>query len=86
MRIERVRQAEEELVEALRRLLPQLSPGAPAPSLAELMEVVATPGTSVLVARDDGGAIVGSLTLLLERHVTGLDAVVHDVVVDEAAR
>ena len=85
MRIERVRQADEQLVEALRRLLPQLSPGAPAPGLAELMEVVAAPGTSVLVARD-AGAIVGSLTLVLYRTPIAVHAVVHDVVVDEAAR
>ena len=86
MRVERVTQADEALVEALRRLLPQLSPEAPLPGLEELAEVVATPATALLVARDDGGAIVGSLALLLERHTTGLDAVVHDVVVDEAAR
>ena len=86
MRIERVRQADEELVAALARLLPQLSPDAPLPSLDDLAEVVATPATALLVARDEGGAIVGSLSLVLERHTTGLDAVVHDVVVDEAAR
>ncbi|MGZ4387810.1 MAG: GNAT family N-acetyltransferase [Gaiellaceae bacterium] len=86
MRIERVRQADEELVEALRRLLPQLSPDAPTPSLVELMEVVATPGTSVLVARDEHGAVAGSLTLVLYRTPIGLHAVVHDVVVDETTR
>lgn len=85
MRIERVRRADEQLVEALRRRLPQLSPGSRTPDLAELMEVVAASGTSVLVARD-AGAIVGSLTLVLYRTPIGVHAVVHDVVVDEAVR
>lgn len=86
MTIERVRQADEELVEAFRRLLPQLTRGRTPPGLAELMEVVAAPGTSVLVARDDGGRIVGSLTLLCQRIPSGLRAWIDDVVVDEAAR
>jgi ribosomal protein S18 acetylase RimI-like enzyme len=86
VRIERARRADEELVEALRRLLPQLSGGARPPGLAGLMEIVATPGTSVLLARDAGGGIVGTLTLVVYRHPAGVDARIEDVVVDEAAR
>jgi ribosomal protein S18 acetylase RimI-like enzyme len=86
MRVERARQADEELVEALGRLLPQLSAEARPPGLAELMEVVATPGTSLLVARDASGRIVGTLTLVVYRKPTGVDARIEDVVVDDAAR
>ena len=86
MKIEKVARADDELVEAVARLLPQLSPSLRPPGIAELMEVVATPGTSLLVARDGGGAIVGTLTLALHRHLSGLDAVIHDVVVDESVR
>ena len=86
MRIERVRQADEELVAALARLLPQLSAEARPPALAELMEIVATPGTSLLLARDDGGRIAGTLTLVVYRHPAGVDARIEDVVVDESAR
>lgn len=86
MRIERVGHADEELVEAMRRLLPQLSPGRMPSGLAELMEIVATSGTSLLVARDGSGRIVGSLTLVLYRIPSGLFARIEDVVVDEAVR
>ena len=84
MRIERVTEATEELVEALARLIPQLSSSAP-PTLDELRDLVACDRTHLLVARD-GEDIVGSLTLALYRIPTGLRGVVEDVVVDEAAR
>jgi ribosomal protein S18 acetylase RimI-like enzyme len=86
MRVERVTQADEQLVEAFARLLPQLSPGSATPGLAELMEVVADRNTTQLVARDEGGGFVGVLTLHLYRTPQGLNARVDAVVVDEAAR
>jgi ribosomal protein S18 acetylase RimI-like enzyme len=85
MNVELVTEATDELVEAFARLVPQLSPGRAGPSLSELADVVAAPGTYVLVARD-GGAIVGTLTLLLYRIPTGPRGWIHDVVVDESAR
>jgi ribosomal protein S18 acetylase RimI-like enzyme len=85
MRIERATHADDELVAAFARLLPQLSSGATTPALAELMEVVATRGTSLLVARDEG-RIVGVLTLHLYRTPSRLNARIEDVVVDEALR
>lgn len=73
-----------ELLEAFNRLIPQLSRSSPAPTEAELSEIVASPATVVLVAR--AGQIVGSLTLVLFRIPTGLRAWIEDVVVDESAR
>jgi ribosomal protein S18 acetylase RimI-like enzyme len=75
-----------ELVEAFGRLVPQLSRSSPAPTEAELGEMVASPATVLLVARSDAGDIVGSLTLVLFRIPTGMRAWVEDVVVDESAR
>jgi ribosomal protein S18 acetylase RimI-like enzyme len=86
MNVERVTQADEELVAAFARLLPQLSPNSATPGLAELMEVVADRDTTQLVARGDDGAIVGVLTLHLYRVPAGLNARIDDVVVDDAAR
>jgi ribosomal protein S18 acetylase RimI-like enzyme len=40
----------------------------------------------LLLARDDEGTIVGTLTLVLYRIPTGLRARIEDVVVDEAGR
>jgi ribosomal protein S18 acetylase RimI-like enzyme len=81
--IEIVEQPTAEVVEALARLLPQLSSATP-PDEAELAAILST-GTTMFIARVDG-VIVGSLTLVLYRIATGLKAWIEDVVVDEAAR
>jgi len=75
----------EELLRALRRLLPQLSSTAPPLELASLAELVSAPGTVLFVARR-GSEIVGSLTLALFRVPTGMRAWIEDVVVDESVR
>ncbi len=75
-----------ELVEALARLIPQLSSSSPPPGQAELVAIVGSEATLLLVARDGDGVIVGSLTLALFRLPTGIRAWIEDVVVDESAR
>ena len=77
---------DDELIEAFDRLIPQLSRSSPPPTRAELEEMVGAPGTFVLIGRDDGGPILGSLTLVVFRIPTGVRAWIEDVVVDEAAR
>ena len=74
-----------DLVDALARLIPQLSRSAPPPDAAALEAIVQSPTTQLLVARDDAGTIVGSMTLVLFRIPTGLRAWIEDVVVDEAS-
>jgi len=74
-----------EVVDAIARLLPQLSRSAPAPSAEELEEIVTSSATCLLIARNDG-VIVGSLTLVVFRIPTGVRAWIEDVVVDEASR
>ena len=86
MTVEEVAEANPEVVAAFARLVPQLSRSSPAPTAAELAEMVASPATVVLVARAGGGEIVGTLTLALFRIPTGLRAWIEDVVVDEGAR
>ncbi len=76
-----------ELLEAFRRLVPQLSGSSPVPGQAELESMLASPVTRVLVARDGpDGPIVGTLTVVIFRIPTGLRAWIEDVVVDERAR
>jgi ribosomal protein S18 acetylase RimI-like enzyme len=75
-----------ELVDAMARLVAQLSRSAPAPAEAELAEIVDAPATHLLVAHDAAGAITGTLTLALFRIPTGLRAWIEDVVVEESAR
>ncbi len=84
--IEEVGAATSEVVAAFARLVPQLSRSAPPPGQAELAEMVASPATTLLVARTPAGEIVGSLTLVGFRIPTGLRAWIEDVVVDESAR
>ena len=81
--IEIVEHPTAEVVEALARLLPQLS-SAPPPDSSELA-VIMSSGSTLFVARVDG-RIVGSLTLVMYRIPTGLKAWIEDVVVDESAR
>jgi ribosomal protein S18 acetylase RimI-like enzyme len=75
-----------ELVAAFRRLVPQLSKTAPVPGGAELAEMVRSPATILLVARDGDKGIVGTMALVLFRIPTGVRAWIEDVVVDEGSR
>jgi len=81
-------QATEDLAAAFRRLIPQLSASAAPPDLEALAEIIAAPSNTVLVAydRDNGGSIVGTLTLVMFRIPTAIRAWIEDVVVDSTAR
>jgi ribosomal protein S18 acetylase RimI-like enzyme len=75
-----------ELVAAMGRLVPQLSSSSPPVEAGDLAQVVGSPATTLFVARDGGGVIVGSLTLAVFRLPTGVRAWIEDVVVDGACR
>jgi ribosomal protein S18 acetylase RimI-like enzyme len=66
------------------RLLPQLTEARTPPTLEKLQETVST--QTLLVARNDDGRIVGTLTLVLYRVSSGLKGRIEDVIVDESAR
>ena len=83
MEIHRVIEVSVELMEALERLIPQLST-APVPTRAEVEELVASQTITMLIAREP--QIVGALTLVVFRTPTGVHAWIEDVVVDESAR
>jgi ribosomal protein S18 acetylase RimI-like enzyme len=74
------------LVDTFARLLPQLSSSSPPPGQPELVEMVTSPASVLLVAKDPSGTVIGSLTLALFRVPTGLRAWIEDVVVNESAR
>jgi ribosomal protein S18 acetylase RimI-like enzyme len=86
MRVEEAVVVDDELVDAFARLVPQLSRTAPSPGPFELEEMVASPSTALLLARDDSERIVGALTLVVFRIPTGVRAWIEDVVVDEQVR
>lgn len=85
VRVDIVGAVTDEIVEALNRLLPQLSSSAPPLTTADVAAIVSSPATVLFVARRDA-QIVGSLTLALFRLPTGTRAWIEDVVVDHAAR
>ena len=78
--------ADTELVEAYQRLIPQLSSSSPAPTADELAAIIESDSATVLVAEDEGGTILGSMTLVVFRIPTGVRAWIEDVVVDTEAR
>jgi ribosomal protein S18 acetylase RimI-like enzyme len=84
--IEEARSCTPELARAMAGLVPQLSQTAAAPTEDELATIVSSPVTRLLLARDEGGSIVGTLTLVAFRIPTGVGAWIEDVVVDERAR
>jgi ribosomal protein S18 acetylase RimI-like enzyme len=86
MRIEVVTSVTPEHVGAFARLLPQQSPGARYPTAEQLTAVVESPTNTLLVARDDQGSIVGTLTLMVLLTPGATFGFVEDVVVDEASR
>lgn len=85
-RVEEATSVDDALVDAFATLVPQLSHSAPAPGRTELEEIVRSPSTVLLVARDLSDRIVGSLTLVVFRIPTGVRAWIEDVVVDEGVR
>ena len=76
---------DQQLVEAMATLIPQLSSSSPPPTSLQLREIVDSPDSVLYLAWIDG-RIVGTLTLALYRMPTGLKAWIEDVVVDGSAR
>jgi ribosomal protein S18 acetylase RimI-like enzyme len=74
------------IVDAVTRLVPQLSSSSPPPTTTELGDIVASPATDLFIALDDDGGVVGMATLATFRTPTGLRAWIEDVVVDGAGR
>ena len=84
MKIEQVHEASAELVETIRALLPQLTEARTPPTLEQLQEVVSN--QTLLMARDEDGGILGTLTFVLYRVSSGVKGRIEDVIVDESAR
>jgi len=84
VKIEHVTDASDELVDTIRGLLPQLTEARTPPTLEQLREVVE--GQTLLVARDDDGSVLGTLTFVRYRVSSGIKGRIEDVIVDERAR
>ncbi len=86
--IEEAAAASDELVQALARLVPQLTTHSRPPDRAQLELLLRSGSSTLLVARspDAKGPILGVACLGVYRVLTGQRAVIEDVVVDESAR
>jgi len=70
---------------ALSRLLPQLNPQLPVPTMERLRAIMADPAVTLLLARDDE-QIVGTTTVIVYSTPFWIKARLDEVVVDESAR
>jgi ribosomal protein S18 acetylase RimI-like enzyme len=87
MIIERVLESSPEILGALEALIPQLTASKPAPMAAELAAMLQNNASVCLAARESpGGPIVGVGCLGLYHALTGIRAVIEDVVVDRGSR
>jgi ribosomal protein S18 acetylase RimI-like enzyme len=86
MQIDIVTQADKELYDAFQRLVPQLTNNNPPPSFDHLADLVRDSSSTLLVAREDNGKIVGALTLAIYRVPTGIRSIIEDVIVDNSVR
>lgn len=85
--IEEAVKMDQEVYEAFRLLVPQLSSSSSIPTYEQLAEIITSPVTHLFIARDQNTKqIIGSLTLVLFRIPTGLRAWIEDVVVDSNKR
>ncbi|HEY6473194.1 MAG TPA: GNAT family N-acetyltransferase [Acidimicrobiales bacterium] len=83
--VEAAESVDDDLVAAVAALIPQLSRSSPPPSKEVLSRIVADPGATLFVARDEQ-RVVGMLTLITFEIPTAVRAWIEDVVVDESGR
>lgn len=84
--IEIITEFSEEVFAALENLVPQLSSSAKALDKDFIAGIISSAASNLLVARDESGTILGSLTLAVFTIPTGVRAWIEDVVVDGNAR
>ncbi|HPE63397.1 MAG TPA: GNAT family N-acetyltransferase [Methanothrix sp.] len=85
MEISEARDITDQLVDAFKHLIPQLSVSCAIPSKTELQEIVNSANIILFLAIEDS-RIVGTLSLVVFRIPTGTRAWIEDIVVDEAVR
>lgn len=83
--IQVVTEVTDELLAAMRRLIPQLSIRKP-PAESELRTLLESESSSLVLARDGEGQIMGMGCIVVYRAPTGIRAIIEDIVVEEVAR
>ena len=74
------------LTDAYRVLIPQLSSSSNPPTGEALQRIIESDSAQILIAEDENGEILGTMTLIIFQIPTGMRAWIEDVVVDSSAR
>ena len=85
VRIEAVNEATSEVLNALTKLLPQLNPTLPLPTMERLQAIISDPAVTILLARN-ANEIVGTVTVIVYTTPFWIKARLDEVVVDESVR
>ena len=85
MKIKEIHEVTPRLVEAFKKLLPQLSSSVNIPTNDDWEKILKSPEITVFVA-EENDKILGSLTLIIFYIPDGIRASIQNVVVDEDAR
>lgn len=86
IRIEQVKSINPELIQAIQNLFPQLTQFSPIPDEEAIQKMINSQASSLWIARNESGQIIGMLSLAIYRTTTGVHAWIEDVVVDQKAR
>ena len=81
-----VTEVTESLTDAYRVLIPQLSSSSSPPTGEALQRIIESDSAQILIAENENGEILGTMTLIIFQIPTGIRAWMEDVVVDSSAR
>lgn len=85
MKIYKLTTVTDQVLDAFRRLIPQLAPDCALPTKKDLESIVNS-GTTLLFIAEEDNDILGTLTLVFNKIPTGDKIWIEDVVVDKSAR
>lgn len=81
-----VTEVTESLTDAYRVLIPQLSSSSSPPTGEALQRIIESDSAQILIAENENGEILGTMTLIIFQIPTGIRAWIEDVVVDSSVR
>ena len=84
--IRSVTEVTESLTDAYRVLIPQLSSSSSPPTGEALQRIIESDSAQILIAENENGEILGTMTIIIFQIPTGIRAWIEDVVVDSSVR
>ena len=81
-----VTEVTESLTDAYRVLIPQLSSSSNPPTGEALQRIIESDSAQILIAENENGEILGTMTIIIFQIPTGIRAWIEDVVVDSSVR